>query len=208
LGALAGCTRSEPAVDPAVLAAHRERLVLAEEPDGVVGVLDVREMLAGPADTVDKEQAEGTTDASESSQTQASDVETTDAALPETVVVVGRIGGIPNPWKQAQPHYPWTAGQAQFFMADAAAAAEVEEHAHAHDDPNHDCPFCAAAADSDVVAVVRFKDKAGKVIAIDAKQLFDLKGDETVVVRGKPQIVGDAKDGLLVVEADGLYVRR
>ena len=92
-------------------------------------------------------------------------------------------------------------------MADAAASAEVEDHGHAHD-PGHDCPFCAAAADSDVVAVVRFKDKAGKVIAIDAKQLFNLVGDETVVVRGKAELLGNATDRLLVVEADGLYVRR
>ena len=207
LGTVAGCTRSEPSIDPAVLAAHRERLVLAEEPDGVVGVLDVREMLAGPAEAEDEPLDDGSTDSAEPAgpPPQAASVNQ-DAA--ETIVVVGRIGGIPNPWKQARPDYPWLAGQAEFVIADASAAAEVEEHGHAHDDPEHDCPFCAAAADSDVVAVIRFKDKSGAVIPIGAKALFDLKGDETVVVRGKPEILGDAQDGVLLVEADGLYVRR
>jgi hypothetical protein len=130
------------------------------------------------------------------------------AAQPGPVVVVGKIGGVPNPWKQAHPDYPWTARQAQFVIADAAAAAEVEDHSHAHDDPHHDCPFCAEAAHSDVVAVVRFKDTQGRILPIDARKLFELAGGETVVVRGKPRLLGDKKDGVLVVEADGLYVRR
>ena len=212
LVAAAGCSQSEPDIDPAVVAAHRDRLVLAEEPDGVVGVLDVRELLAGPVEAVEEgpEAAleDGPAEGADSSATQAAASESTAWVLPETVVVVGRIGGIPNPWKQARPDYPWLAGQAEFVIADAAAAAEVEDHGHAHDDPDHECPFCAAAADSDVVAVVRFKDKSGKVIPIGAKQLFELQGDETVVVRGKAEILGDPKDGVLVVEADGLYVRR
>jgi hypothetical protein len=204
--AISGCTQSEPPVDPAVLAAHRERLVLGEEPDGAVGVLEVREMLAPPAEA--EETSVGDPSNAADSAAPPTDLAAGSQVPPEMVVVVGRIGGIPNPWKQARPDYPWLTGQAEFVIADAAAAAEIEDHGHAHDDPDHECPFCAAAADSNVVAVVRFKDKSGKVIAIDAKELFDLKGDETVVVRGKPEILGDAKDGVLLVEADGLYVRR
>lgn len=199
--AAAGCTRTADTVDPQVLAGHRERLVLEEEPDGAVGVVDVREMLLGSEDA----DAEGESEPADAS----AEVATAEQpAAPEAVVVVGRIGGVPNPWKQAQPDYPWSAGQAQFVIADPAAAAEVEDHGHAHDDPDHDCPFCAAAAHTDLVAVVRFKDEDGGILRIDARELFDLRGEETVVIRGKPQMLGDAKDGVVVIEADGLYVRR
>jgi hypothetical protein len=42
-----GCGSSDSAIDPAVLAQHQARFVLAEEPDGVLTVLDVREALLG-----------------------------------------------------------------------------------------------------------------------------------------------------------------
>jgi hypothetical protein len=42
-----GCGSSDSAIDPALLAEHQARLVLAEEPDGVLTVLDVREALLG-----------------------------------------------------------------------------------------------------------------------------------------------------------------
>jgi hypothetical protein len=201
--AAAGCTRTADTVSPEVLAAHRERLVLAEEPDGVLGVLDVREMLVGPADA---DPDGGTAAVNAPAESLAAE----QPVAPEAVVVIGRIGGVPNPWKQGSPDYPWSPGKAEFVIADPAAAAEVEDHdhGHAHDDPDHECPFCATAANSDVVALVRFKDEDGGILRIDARELFDLRGEETVVVRGKPQMLGDAKDGVVVVEADGLYVRR
>ena len=45
--AATGCDQSDSTISPAVLAAHQTRLVLAEEPDGVQTVLDVREALLG-----------------------------------------------------------------------------------------------------------------------------------------------------------------
>lgn len=42
-----GCNRSDSAMNPALLAEYQARLVLAEEPDGVQTVLDVRETLLG-----------------------------------------------------------------------------------------------------------------------------------------------------------------
>jgi hypothetical protein len=204
----AGCAPTAEKVDSDLLAAHRGRLILNEEPEGVLGVVEVREMLAVPVD-------DASTKGADSSENPAADLATAEPAdaaqVPAEVVVVGRIGGVPNPWKQAQPDYPWSASQAQFVIADAAAATEVEEHSHAghaHEDPHHDCPFCAEAANSNVVAVVRFTDSDGKVIPVDARQLFELEGDETVVVRGKAHLLGDSKDGVLMVDANGLYVRR
>lgn len=46
-----GC--SKPGADPAVIAAHQTRLTLAEEPDGVQTVADVRAMLLGDHDNHD-----------------------------------------------------------------------------------------------------------------------------------------------------------
>jgi len=47
LVASTGCNQSSSAVPPAVLAGYQTRLVLAEEPDGAITVLDVREALLG-----------------------------------------------------------------------------------------------------------------------------------------------------------------
>ena len=207
-GVMVGCTQSPTTaeVDPAVVQAHRTRLVLDEEPDGAVGVIDVREMLAGP--TVEQsDESPGDENSVDASVTPAS-LTTGPPTESAEVIVVGKIGGVPNPWKDAQPDYPWTKNQAKFVLADAAAAAEVEAHgSHHHDDPDHECPFCASAADSDAVAVIRFFDESGKVISIDARKLFEVKEDATVVVKGTARLVG-SKEGLLMIDADGIYVRR
>jgi hypothetical protein len=52
---------------------------------------------------------------------------------------------------------------------------------------------------------VRFMDENGKVLPIEARQLFDLKEKDTVVIQGTARIVDG---GMMVVEANGLYVRR
>ena len=115
------------------------------------------------------------------------------------VVLVGRIGGVPN---------PWTPGKASFVVADPVklAEAEFESEEKICDDPS--CKFCArkkAEQMKEGVAVVEFLDPAGKILRIDARKLFELSGDETVVVRGRARV---SAIGLLVVSADGLYVRR
>jgi hypothetical protein len=82
----------------------------------------------------------------------------------------------------------------------------MEEHEHKHA-PGEECAFCAAhAADSaHLIAVVQFADEKGRPLAVDSRDLFDLKEKETVVVRGKARI---APGGMLTVDATGLYVRR
>jgi hypothetical protein len=82
----------------------------------------------------------------------------------------------------------------------------MEEHEHKHA-PGEECAFCLAhAGDSaHMLAVVQFADEKGKPLAIDARDLFDLKEKETVVVRGKAKI---APGGMLTINATGLYVRR
>ena len=152
-GAL-GCGAST--VDPQV-AEQRQRLLLAEEPSGAMGVLDARESATSGAD----------------------------------VTLVGQIGGSSS---------PWSPGQASFVMIDPAAAAEGHDHC------GDDCPFCKHKSDGqDALALVQFQDEQGSVLPIDARELFQLHDQDTVVVRGRAHI---NEFGLLVVAANGLYLRR
>jgi hypothetical protein len=122
------------------------------------------------------------------------------------VVMVGSVGGVPNPTDQSHPDFPFAKGKAIFFLADPEAVAEMEEHQHKHA-PGEECAFCAAhaAESAHLIAVVQFADEHGKPLNIDARDLFDLKEKETVVVKGKAKI---APGGMLTVNATGLYVRR
>jgi len=115
----------------------------------------------------------------------------------DQAVLVGLIGGVPE---------PWTAGKASFIMADPAALLDLE--AEAHDGCSGDgCPFCSKKKDkaSTGLAVVRFEDGSGNLLPLDVRQLFDLQEKTMVVVRGK---VRRDELGYVVVEADGLYIRR
>ena len=150
---VAGCTASDPDLD-----VQRARYVLSTEPQGAVGVLDIRETLEGESD----------------------------------VVVVGRIGGIAD---------PWTRGLATFVIADPAAGLVADNH-----DEECDCPFCVQATDeTDSLALIQFVDDSGEVLSIDAQTLFRISSDQTVVVSGQARL---DELGHLVVSASGLYVRR
>lgn len=122
------------------------------------------------------------------------------------VVLVGSVGGVPNPSDQSWPDFPFAKSQAIFFLVDPEVAAEAEEHAHTHA-PGEECAFCAAhAADSaHAIAVVQFADEKGKPLPVDARELFELKEKETVVVKGKAKATAN---GMITVDATGLYLRR
>ncbi len=269
----AGC--SQPALDPAVVAAHRTRLELAEEPDGAQTVLEVRQIMYGeegepdgePAsagggatddhanhehaegedhadhDHADHDHADDAGDDAEDGEVAAATgdakhehadhdhaahedhdhdgdgvqdhapedhiAETTkkEPVLDELdVVLVGSVGGVANPSDQSHPEFPFAKGKAIFFLADPAAVAEMEEHEHKHA-PGEECAFCAAHAgeSAHMLAVIQFTDEQGKTLPVDARDLFELKEKETVVVRGKAKV---DPSGMLVVDATGLYVRR
>jgi len=212
-----GCTSPNPACDGSAF-------LLAEEPDGVQSVVEVRESLVGPivhehehavdeAEHEHEEHAEaadehGAEHDQEAEHGHAADHEHAPVkpAGPIEVTMVGMVGGLHNPWQKTEPEFPFGGGQAKLFLCDAEAVAELEAHGH-HHAPGEECAFCAAhAADqSEMIAVVRFLGKDGKILPCDARQMFDLKGGETVVVRGKARVV---EGGLLVVEAEGLFVQR
>jgi hypothetical protein len=189
---LAGCAEGPVKADPKVVGELRSRLELASEPADPVTPLDWRERVtAAEADPND-----------ESADAPAS----TDGGA-GGVVLVGQVGGMPNPWGEAEPNFPWKAGQATFFLVDPSVAAEFADHQHAEGEDHADCPFCAreATAKADGVAAVNVLGSDGKPVGIDARELLGLKEGDVVVVRGAATLLGGE---LLVLDADGVYVRR
>ena len=118
---------------------------------------------------------------------------------PHDVVLVGQIGGVAN---------PWSPGKAAFILADPITVSEFSETGTEHicDDPG--CKFCQREKINKLkegLAAVEFRAADGKVVPIDARQLFSVSNRQIVVVQGKAE-VNDL--GCLVVAANGLYVRR
>ncbi|WP_146573536.1 hypothetical protein [Botrimarina hoheduenensis] len=179
-GGMAGCAEGPVKADPAVAEQLRALLQLSEEPVGAQTPLDWRESLGELDPAVEKD---------------------------APILLMGRVGGMPNPWPETETDFPWRRGTATFFLVDPATADEFAEHA-GEDGAAHaaDCPFCAreAASKANAVAAVTFLGTDGKAAGIDARELFGLSEGDTVVVRGKAKLLGDE---LLVVEADGLFRR-
>ncbi len=192
---LPGCNKPNSSVDASVLAKQRSRLLLAEEPDGGQSVLDVREMLLALQAEEDAKDHSGHNHGPGGHAIKA-----------QEVVIVGRIGGLANPWKEMQPDFPFGNDRAIVFLADLGAVAEKEVGGHNHA-PGEECAFCESNAEdnSSMLAMVRFLDEKGEVLPMDVRQLFDVKGQETVVVRGLARIVTGE---MLVIDATGLCVRR
>jgi len=190
-------------MDSKTVAMHRTRLSLSEEPDGVQTVSDVRLTLLGEsADAHD----DGDGDHGSHDHHDHAPGEHSQATEPQGVTVVGHIGGLANPWTGVHPDYPFAKTQAVFFLADPQAVVENEESGHSHA-PGEECAFCAAhAADkSDMLAMVQFVDEKGAVLPLDVRELFDVKEKDTVVVRGQARVT---EGGILVVDAQGLYIRK
>ena len=57
---------------------------------------------------------------------------------------------------------------------------------------------------ANMIAMVQFVDKNGKVLPMDVREMFQVKESDMVVVRGKAHVTAG---GILVVNAEGLYVR-
>lgn len=170
-----GC--SSPSQDPQVLAI-RNQYVAAAEPAGAVTLSELAQRLDGPADP---STAEPNTD----------DTAIATAAAAEPVVVIGRI--------YAGDLEPWDAGKASFLLAELPA----EGHGEGHDADN--CPFCKRRAAQAPTAIVQFLDDHGQLIAHDSRQLFDLKKNDVVTVRGQA-IRGELNS--LVLTADAIFVHR
>ena len=203
-----GCADSGTNVDPALVAHHRSRLLLAEEPTGAQAVLDVREIFTGSPEEDDlhthppeENPAEGELEFTEADVTAPT---MTEPVGPQEGVMVGKIGGMPNPWPEKEPAFPWKQQVATVFLVDPATAEEFGDSEH---DEACDCPFCARKVKDNIdsLAVVNFIDPNGDVLDIGAQPLLNLKEQATVVVRGQARLVGGK---ILVIDADGMYVRQ
>lgn len=230
-----GCTKAP--VDPAVLAQHKEKFTLSDEPQDVQTVFEVRELLLGhtqeghdhehaEGESADDHSHEGETPEEHAAHEHEGEEHSHEGETAEEhaahdhehdhehvfpteakeVAMVGQVGGLANPWEETQPEFPFATHFAVFFLADPQAVAEHAEEGHVHA-PGEECAFCAAHAEenSELFAMVRLVDDAGKVLPLDVREFFQVKEGDTVVVKGSAQIV---EGGMLVVKASGLYVRK
>lgn len=113
----------------------------------------------------------------------------------EDIVLVGRIGGRKNPWIE---------GRSAFMVIDASMSVvangqETEEGQICMDD-------CCASLRAECTTLVKVVDDQGKPLAIDTRELLDVKENDMVVVKGKVQ--RDEDEGTFTVAATGVYVRR
>lgn len=117
-------------------------------------------------------------------------------ATPQPVVVAGRIGG--------RGTEPFGKNEATFSMLEIPADDHAAKPGHKPDD----CPFCKKRNANSPIAAVSFVGGDGKVIPVDAQQLFGLADGQDVVVRGTGFF--DPKLGIPVIQitGDGLYVRK
>ncbi|MEX0820431.1 MAG: hypothetical protein WD070_12595, partial [Pirellulaceae bacterium] len=116
------------------------------------------------------------------------------AAENPDVVFVGRIG--------AGEHEPFVPGQASFVVTEILP----DEDGHGGKSHADNCPFCKRQAADAPRAAVQFVDASGKTLAIDARKLFGIQPGDTVVVRGKGEVLGELD--MFQVTADGIYVRQ
>ncbi len=117
------------------------------------------------------------------------------ASSQEEIVIIGRIA--------AGEHTPWDHGKAAFLVSDAAANLDDHGHGACHDD---NCLFCKDASSvTDKLAIVRFLDRQGQVLPIDARKLLGVEENQLVVVRGRGEV---DPLGNLVIAAEGIYIRR
>ena len=93
---------------------------------------------------------------------------------------------------------PFVNGAAKFFVTDATGHDGDESH-----DP-HECPFCRRDVKS-MMALVEFHDESGKLIPRDARELFDVKDFELLVIEGTGEF--DTED-VMVMTASAMSIVR
>ena len=93
---------------------------------------------------------------------------------------------------------PFVNGSAKFFVTDATGHDGDESH-----DP-HECPFCRRDVKS-MMALVEFQDEAGQLIPLDARELFDIKDFELLVIEGTGEF--DSEDVMLMTASAMSIVR-
>lgn len=93
---------------------------------------------------------------------------------------------------------PFAEGKAAFIVTDATGHDGDESH-----DP-HECPFCKRDIKS-VIARVEFADDTSKMLDIDARELFNVKEFDLLVIEGTGRF---DEDDMLVIDTKKLYLQR
>jgi hypothetical protein len=112
----------------------------------------------------------------------------------EPIVVVGRIGGAVNPWVE---------GRAAFVLMDASLTVVANGTDSAANEICMD--DCCAKERIGSTTLVKVVDKAGQLLPVDARKLFNVAENDMVVVRG---FVSKDEKGNFAVLANGIHVRR
>jgi hypothetical protein len=112
----------------------------------------------------------------------------------DPIVVVGRIGGIANPWID---------GRAAFMLLDASIklvpeGTESKAGAMCTGD-------CCASERARNMTLVKLVDENGRLLTVDARQLLGVNANDLVVIRGK---TNKDDSGNLIVLANGVFIRR
>lgn len=110
------------------------------------------------------------------------------------IVLVGRIGGSPNPWID---------GRAAFMLLDASMSVVAEGEDSAEDEL---CTGdCCATERLACTALVKVVDANGQVVAVDSRKLLGLKESDMVVVEGTAK---KDKSGNFSMLANRVFVRK
>lgn len=111
------------------------------------------------------------------------------------VAVLGKIGGVEN---------PWAAGQATFMIADPSLLVLDEDGHECEEDCG--CPHCKKNHDPTLgKALVQLVDEQGSILPLDAKALLNVDKNQLVVVQGEAKW---HDLGYPVVTARSVYIRR
>lgn len=96
---------------------------------------------------------------------------------------------------------PFVVGKTSFLIS------ELPDEEHSGGDPEHSskCQFCANRLASAPKAILSFKDKDGKLLKIDSKELFGISKGDAVVVTGTVHY--QEATNTLLVDATGLHRR-
>ncbi len=109
------------------------------------------------------------------------------------LVLVGRIGGVGNPWIE---------GRAAFTLLDASMSVVADGEASGEGEL---CAAdCCATERLSCTTNVKVVDDEGRLIGVDSRELLGVRQADMVVVRGHAK---KDKDGNFVMLASGVYVR-
>ena len=83
--------------------------------------------------------------------------------------------------------------------------SQLPDEGHGADDPDHadNCPFCKRKLKNAPKAIVEFADANGKLLKLDAQQLFNIAKGDAVIVQGTAHY--DETINTIKFKANGLY---